>query len=144
MAKLVSSKIPATSASRFASLRSPRAPAERPDHRLHAGAAGPCLDGGAGAAGAAGGVRLGVHGDGVGWCGQPAELRGSDGTAPGIMVHLLDELRWFERVCSPGDSSNGTCLCLCFFPKQFTSPNSLLLGFYLRKKRAGHTHWPRP
>ncbi|CAK9019672.1 unnamed protein product, partial [Durusdinium trenchii] len=24
------------------------------------------------------------------------------------------------------------------------SPNSLLLGFYLRKKRAGHTHWPRP
>ena len=24
------------------------------------------------------------------------------------------------------------------------SPNSLLLGFYLRKKRAGHTPWPRP
>ena len=24
------------------------------------------------------------------------------------------------------------------------SPNSLLLGFYLRNKRAGHTHWPRP
>ena len=24
------------------------------------------------------------------------------------------------------------------------SPNSLLLGFYLRKKRAGHAHWPRP
>ena len=36
-----------------------------------------------------------------------------------------------------------------FFRKQFLrkkvfSPNSSLLGFYLRKKRAGHTHWPRP
>ena len=26
----------------------------------------------------------------------------------------------------------------------YFSPNSLLLGFYLRKKRAGQTHWPRP
>ena len=34
--------------------------------------------------------------------------------------------------------------CVLFLSIVLFSPNCLLFGFYLRKQRAGHTHWPRP
>ena len=56
--------------------------------------------------------------------------------APGFDVTQKENFSALTSILKTRGQGEETCFVF--------SPNSLLLGFYLRKKRAGHTHWPRP
>ena len=75
-------------------------------------------------------------------CGKPADAVHTHMDAQGIKKLFSHGIRRFLARTSSRDAQ--PYFVVSFYVLLCFSPNSLLLGFYLRKKRAGHTHWPRP